>query len=312
MYKRALVTGGAGFIGSHLADKLLREPMEVVILDDLSMGSIENVPEDAEFIEGNICSQANVNSAIKDVDIIFHEAARVSIRSSMDGFHKDAETNLMGTINLLRCCKNSSVKKLLFASSMAVYSDCDSAVPISEDYTAEPISPYGISKLAGEKYCLQISKSNGIDCHILRYFNTFGAGQALTPYVGVITIFINALLEGKTPAIYGDGEQRRDFIHVSDVVRANILAMKSNLPNAIFNVGTGKDTSVNEIARLLCDKINPAIKPVHVEAQPGELRNSIADITNINNKLDFSSKSLLHDKIDEVIEYYKNKNFLGI
>ncbi len=307
MYKKALVTGGAGFIGSNIVKELLKEGLEVTVLDDLSMGKIENVPEDAEFIEGNVCSQDDVNSAIKDVDIIFHEAARVSIRSSMDGFYKDAETNLMGTINLLRCCRDSSVKKLIFASSMAIYSDCDRAVHIDEDYMAEPISPYGISKLASEKYCLQISESNGIDCHILRYFNTFGAGQALTPYVGVITIFINALLEGNAPTIYGDGEQRRDFIHVSDIVRANILAMKSNLPDTIFNVGTGIDTSVNEIAQLLCDKINPSIKPVHVDAQAGELRNSIADITNINEKLGFSAKSLLHDKIDEVIEYYKNK-----
>ena len=148
MYKKALVTGGAGFIGSNIVKELIKQGLKVTVLDDLSMGKVENVPEDAEFIEGNVCSQDDVNRAIKGVDIIFHQAARVSIRSSVGGFYKDAETNLMGTINILRCCKNSSVKKMLFASSMAVYSDCDSAVRINENYTVEPVSPYGISKLA--------------------------------------------------------------------------------------------------------------------------------------------------------------------
>ena len=155
MYKRALVTGGAGFIGSHLVRTLLKEAMEIVILDNLSVGKIENIPDGAEFICGDVRYRKDVQKALKGVDIIFHEAARVSIRSSVDGFYDDAENNLMGTVNLLRCCLKSTVKKIVFASSMAVYADCPAPEPIVEDYKTEPISPYGISKLASEMYCLQ-------------------------------------------------------------------------------------------------------------------------------------------------------------
>lgn len=307
MYKRALVTGGAGFIGSHLTEALLNEGMEVTVLDNLSMGKIENIPDGAKFVHGDVCSQEDVTKVLDGVDVVFHEAARVSIRSSIKGFYEDAETNLMGTLNLLRCCEGSEVKKIVYASSMAVYADCDSEVRIAEDYTQEPISPYGISKLASEKYCLQFSRDTGIDCHVLRYFNTYGTGQTLTPYVGVITIFINRLFEGKAPVIFGDGKQRRDFVHVSDIVSANLLSMASRISRDIFNVGTGIGTSVNEIADLLCNKINPGLRPVHTEEHSGELRYSIAAIHRIANDLGYSHKGRLTDMINEVIEYYKQK-----
>lgn len=307
LYKNALVTGGAGFIGSHLSRALLREGLEVKILDNLSMGKKENVPDDAEFIFGDVCSKGDVEKTLKGIEIVFHEAARVSIRSSIKEFYQDVETNLMGTVNLLRCCVGTGVKKIVFASSMAVYSDCNSPVKISENYTLKPISPYGISKLASEKYCLQFSKDFDIDCHVLRYFNTYGVGQTFTPYVGVITIFIKQLLNGETPKIFGDGEQRRDFTHVNDIVSANLLSMKSQIPRGIFNVGTGTGTSVNEIAALLCDKINPGIRPIHVEEHPGELRYSIADIHQIANDLSYNTDGKLAEKISDVIDYYKDK-----
>lgn len=305
MNRRALVTGGAGFIGSGLAKALLKEGIEVVVLDNLSMGKEENVPDGAEFILGDVCCREDAAKALDGVDIVFHEAARVSIRSSVRGFYDDAENNLMGSINLLRCCAESNVKKIVYASSMAVYADCDGPVQIAEDYTLEPISPYGISKLASEKYCLQLSRNIGIDCHILRYFNTYGAGQTLTPYVGVITIFINRLLEGQQPVIFGDGEQRRDFIYVGDIVSANLLSMKSDIPHGIFNVGTGIGTSVTEIADLLCKRINPDIVPVYEDSQPGELRYSIADTNRVAKEIGFSAKNKLAEKIGEVIEFYK-------
>lgn len=306
MYKRALVTGGAGFIGSYLVRTLLEERLEVVILDNLSTGKIDNVPVGAEFHKGDVCSQHDVSKVLKGVDIIFHEAAIVSIRASVESFYNDAQTNLMGTINLLRCCASSNVKKIIMASSMAVYADCDRPDPISEDYTLNPISPYGISKLASEKYCEVFSRNTGIDCHVLRYFNTYGVGQTFTPYVGVITIFINNLLSGKQPMIFGDGEQRRDFTHVSDIVQANILSMRSDIPLGLFNAGSGVDTSVNEIARLLCDKIAPEISPAYVDEHPGELRYSIADITKARQQLGYSPKGVLKDKIDEVIDHCKS------
>ncbi len=304
-HKKALVTGGAGFIGSHLARELLEQGLEVVILDDLSMGVEENIPTGAKFVKGDVRSDSALLQALDGVDIVFHEAAKVSIRSSIKDFYDDADINFMGTLKLLQNCADSHVKKIVFASSMAVYADSDTPDPINESYLAEPIAPYGIAKLAAEKYCLQMSHELGIDCVVLRYFNTYGIGQTFTPYVGVITIFINRLLKGEAPMIFGDGEQRRDFVHVSDIVSANLLAMVSTRKSGIYNVGTGKATSVNEIAQLLCEIINPDIEPYHVEAHQGELRYSIADIGSINDQLGYQPKARFQDKIEEVVEYYR-------
>ena len=306
MYRRALVTGGAGFIGSRVARALLALGVEVVVLDDLSMGRRENVPSGAQLMIGNVCSAHDTSAALNGCDIVFHEAARVSVRSSFKDFYADAETNFMGTLNVLRCCAGTAVRKLVYASSMAVYADSAEPRPIDENHLAEPLSPYGIAKLAAEKYCQQLAIDSGIDCHVLRYFNTYGPGQTFTPYVGVITIFIRKLLQGAAPTIYGDGEQRRDFVHVSDIVRANLLAMKSSIPHAVFNVGTGKATSVNQIAALLCARIAPEITPTHVAAHRGELRYSIADISRIATALGYAPSASVESHLDEVIEFYRS------
>jgi UDP-glucose 4-epimerase len=305
-HRKALVTGGAGFIGSHLVRALLAEGLEVRVLDDLSMGKEANVAAGARFMRGDVRSREDVTRAIEDVDIVFHEAARVSIRSSVKAFYDDADTNFMGTLNLLQCCAGSAVRKLVFASSMAVYADSALPDPIGEGHPTEPISPYGIAKLAAEKYCLQIGRDVGISCHVLRYFNTFGPGQAFTPYVGVITIFIRRLLEGLEPGIFGDGEQRRDFVHVNDIVAANLLSMKSPVESGVYNVGTGTATSVNEVAELLCARIAPGIHPRHFDAHAGELRNSIADTTRIRAAFGYRSKETLAGRIDELIAYYRD------
>ncbi len=305
MPRRALVTGGAGFIGSRLSRALLAKGHEVVVLDDLSMGRRENVPAGAEFIEGDVRSGEDVRRALAGVDVVFHEAAKVSIRASMAQFYADADTNFMGTLNLLQCLQASAVRKLVFASSMAVYADSPSPVPIAEDHPAEPLSPYGIAKLAAEKYCRQIAAELGIGCNVLRYFNTYGPGQTFTPYVGVITIFIRHLLEGRQPTIFGDGEQRRDFVHVDDIVQANLLAMDSPVGEGVFNVGTGRAKSVNEIAALLCARLAPDCRPAHEQAHRAELRYSIADIGRIGAALGYRPVHTLEGKIDEVIDYYR-------
>lgn len=305
-YKKALVTGGAGFIGSHIAKELVRIGIKVVVLDNLSMGNMKNLPPEADFVKGDILDKELVKKVLSGVDIVFHEAAIVSIRISTKEFYNDANNNLMGTLNVLEACRGSSVKKIVYASSMAIYGDSTVPSPINEDYIKSPISPYGISKLAGEMYCLNIGKFLNIDVVALRYFNTYGPAQALTPYVGVITIFINRLLSGKSPVIFGDGGQRRDFVHVHDIVQANIKAMESDVRGESFNVGTGIDTSVNEIAALLCKRINPGIKPVYDAPQPGELRNSIADISKAKKILGYSPRFTLKDRIDEIIEEKKS------
>jgi UDP-glucose 4-epimerase len=302
---KALVTGGAGFIGSHLARALLAEGREVTVLDDLSMGREANVPAGARFLQGDVRSGDDLRRALEGVDVVFHQAARVSVRASVKQFYEDADTNFMGTVNLLRSLAGSEVRKLVFASSMAVYADSAAPRPIAEDHAQEPISPYGIAKLAAEKYCLRLSQDLGFGCHVLRYFNTYGPGQSFTPYVGVITIFVRRLLQGEPIGIFGDGEQRRDFVHVSDVVAANLLAMRSPLERAVFNVGTGRATSVNQIAALLCSRIAPGVRPAHLDRHPGELRYSIADIGRIAAALGYRPAGRLADKIDEVIAFYR-------
>jgi UDP-glucose 4-epimerase len=292
--RRALVTGGAGFIGHHLAGALLKRGIEVTVLDNLSMGRRENVPAGARFIEGDVRNPEIVSSALQGVDIVFHEAAIVSIRASVEGFVRDAEVNLMGTLNLLqRMAEGRVVKRAVLASSMAVYADSALPVPVKESWPLLPISPYGIAKLAAEQYWLMMCRHFGICGTALRYFNTYGPNQTPTPYVGVITIFINKLLRGEAPVIFGDGEQRRDFVHVEDVVSANLSVMEGDagkVGGRVFNVGTGHATSVNDIARELSKLLGPELKAHRAPAQGSEMRNSIADVSAIRETLGWNPK----------------------
>jgi len=302
-FKKALVTGGAGFVGSHLSRALLQRGREVIIVDNLSTGKRENVPVGARFVRGDILDATLIEGLIPEIDIVFHEAACVSVRSSIRNFYQDAHNNIMGTLNLLRACAKSKVKKFVYASSMAVYADSPEAAPIKETYRTEPLSPYGIAKLASEKYCLTIARELGIACVILRYFNIFGRGQGFTPYVGVITIFIRRLLAGETPLIYGSGGQCRDFVHVGDVVDANLGAMEYSGPADIFNIGTGTGTSVKELALLVCSHINPSVVPAHTKEHPGELKNSIADISKARALLGYSPRGRLEEFMGEIIAW---------
>jgi UDP-glucose 4-epimerase len=222
----------------------------------------------------------------------------------MKNFYNDAMNNIMGTLNILRASIEFKVRKLVYASSMAVYSDNPKHFPVTEDYTKVPISPYGLSKLASENYLSLMVKSTDIDIIVLRYFNTFGERQTITPYVGVINIFINKLLRQESPVIFGDGEQTRDFIYVKDIVQANINAMKADLHWGVFNVGTGVGTTVNEIANILCNKINPLVEPIHTDGRPEELRYSVANISKIKSQLGFTPEYNIKDSIDLLIKQY--------
>lgn len=304
-----LVTGGAGFIGSHLCEALLKRRYKVRVLDDLSVGKRENVPADCEFVQGNILDRTVLDSAIQGVTHICHEAARVTIRGSLEKFYEDAETNLMGTLQLLKSAAKNKVHRFIYASSMAVYADSRQPVPVDETYSQVPASPYGIAKLAAEQYVLMVGHELGLQPAVLRYFNTFGIRQTFTPYVGVITIFVTQLLEKSGITIFGDGEQRRDFVHVSDIVKANLLALENeNAVNNIFNVGTGRGTSVNELAAMLISKIYPDAKIQHELARAEELRYSIADISKARNLLGYVPETDLSAQISEVIQYLTAKN----
>ena len=302
-YRRALVTGGAGFIGSHLVERLLAEGIRVVVLDDLSVGKSENLSAHAEFVKGDVRDPSTMVAAVAGVDVVFHLAARVSIRASVAGFYEDAETNLMGTLNVLRACATGNVRKLVYASSMAVYADSPESKPMPESYCTEPISPYGVSKLASERYAMLVAKQAGFQAVALRYFNTYGPRQTLTPYVGVITIFIQRLLRGEAPAIYGDGEQCRDFVYVGDIAEATFQAMVRDVDGEVINVGSGTGTSVNQIAALLCGRLSPDIVPCHEPEHPGELRNSVADISKAKHLLGYDPRGRLDQRMDEIIAW---------
>jgi UDP-glucose 4-epimerase len=305
-YEHALVTGGAGFIGHHLVHSLLGRGLSVTVLDDLSVGMRANVPAGATFIEGDVRDPGTVAQALAGVDCVFHLAAIVSIRASVDGFLRDADVNLMGTLNLLEALRGRGVRKAVLASSMAVYADSPRPVPVPESYLTAPISPYGVAKLAAEQYWLLIGSSFGVGPTVLRFFNTYGPGQTPTPYVGVITIFVERLLAGKSPVVYGDGEQRRDFVHVDDIVAATVLALEHETPGAVFNVGSGRPTSVNEIATALIRELTPGMKPENAAAPPGEMRNAIADISLIREALGYEPSRPAVDFAD-VIAYMRDE-----
>jgi UDP-glucose 4-epimerase len=301
----ACVTGGAGFIGSHLVRELLDLGVKVTVVDDLSTGKRSNLPDYVDLVVGNICDPS-VASVVADSEVVFHLAARVAIRSSFEFITEDITTNVLGTAELLKAVTQSTkVKKFIMASSMAVYADSDIPVSISEDYTTAPVSPYGISKLAAEQLTMCMCGASAVDSVVLRLFNTYGVGQALSPYVGVVTIFTNHFLSGKTPVIFGDGEQCRDFVNVNDVVQAFIGAMKYAPSGSTYNVGSGQGVTVNQVFNEICKAFAIDAKPDWVEPVVGELRYSIADISRARAELRYEPKYQFVESIAEVVHQIK-------
>jgi UDP-glucose 4-epimerase len=223
--RRTLVTGGAGFIGSHVAHALLAQGLGVTVLDNLSVGRADAVPDGARLVVGDIRDPDAVRDALAGADAVVHLAAQVTIRGSFERFYDDLDTNLMGTANLVRLLDPARVRWFTLASSMAVYADLPAPAPIPESHATAPLSPYGVSKLAAEQICRQMLGILGTPLTVLRFFNTYGPGQTYTPYVGVITIFVTRLLNGEAPIVFGDGEQQRDFVHVDDVAAGVVSSL---------------------------------------------------------------------------------------
>jgi UDP-glucose 4-epimerase len=308
-FKNALITGGAGFIGGHLAHRLTSAGMSVRVLDNLSVGRKENIPDSAEFIKGDIRDTETLSKALKNVEIVYHLAAKVSIRLAVEEFVNDADINLMGTLNVLKAARDAGCRKIIYASSMAVYGNPDHS-PQDTSHPLRPTSPYGISKMASEKYISILAPLWGIDFVNLRLFNTYGPRQTPSPYVGVITIFIRNLLAGDPLKIFGDGKQQRDFIYVGDVARAFELAGESDTSGIALNVGTGIPTDVNRIAQMLTCKLDSGAHVEHTPPVPGEPGDSLAETEQTHRAIGFKSEYLLADRIDEVIEW--NKADFGI
>ena len=294
-----LVTGGAGFIGSHVGAALLARGLQVTVIDNLSMGRREAVPAGARFVHGDIRDRAAVQDALTGVDGIVHLAAQVTIRGSFDRFYEDLDTNLMGTANLVRTLDPARVRWFTLASSMAVYADCPAPMPIAESYATEPLSPYGVGKLAAERVCRQMLASVGVPLTVLRFFNTFGPGQSYTPYVGVITIFVTKLLRGESPVIFGDGLQERDFVHVGDITDGVTASLGQAA--GTFNLGSGHATSLNALSRIVIGQLDAQVVPAYQPAPGGELRFSVADISAARAAFGYAPSRTLESHLGDVI-----------
>lgn len=311
--KRILVTGGAGFIGSHVCPILLDHGHEVTVVDNLSIGSRERVPAGAELVVADVRDRDALLRVARErrIERICHLAARVSIRASTDGFHEDADVNILGTLSALEAAVRTGVEKFVFASSMAVYADSPTPEPVAEDYSTAAISPYGISKRTSELFIENILGRTGAERISLRFFNTYGPNQTYTPYVGVITIFVNKLLAGESPTIFGDGGQIRDFVSVYDIAAGVTAALENEGTSGVFNLGSGRPRSVNQVAELLQAKIAPTIPLAYAEARAGEIQNSVANISAARAALGFEPHGNLDDLVDEVIDAIRSSRAAG-
>lgn len=287
-----LVTGGAGFIGSNIVEELLKKDYNVRVLDNFSTGKRENLKQfekDIELIEGDIRSYHTVNQAMKGIDIVLHQAALPSVPRSINDPITTNEVNVVGTINVLDAAKEHKVKRIVYASSSSVYGD-NPELPKHENMTPNPLSPYAVSKLAGEKYCQVFSKLYGIETVIMRYFNVFGPRQdPNSQYSAVIPKFIKLMSNNQVPTIFGDGTQSRDFTYVANVVEANILAATKPVETPIvLNCATHGQVTLNSLIAELNELLNKKIKPIYTNPRPGDILHSFADIRMINQKINYN------------------------
>ena len=290
------MTGGAGFVGSHTVDAILDKGASVWVLDNLTTGSIKNLQKwrkdrRLHFRKGSIIQSKLVESLVRHVDAVIHLAAIISPYYSVKKPEIVNEVNVGGTLNVLNAALKAKTQRLVFASSSSVYGE-QTRYPISEENPLRPLTPYGASKLSGEKYCGAYTQTYGLSTVSLRYFNIYGPRQSANPYSGVIAIFSKQLRKGLRPTIYGDGSQTRDFIHVSDVVRANLQALNATAGTGeAFNVGTGRAITINELASMLAKLANrPEITPTHAPTRKGDIKDSYADITRAEKVLGFHPK----------------------
>ncbi len=305
---KIVVTGGAGFIGSHIADAYVAEGHQVFVVDDLSSGDRRNLNPQADFHMMDLLDPALPSLLSKiSPDVVNHHAAQMDVRRSVEDPLFDARINVLGLIHLLEGCKRVGVKKVIYASSGgAIYGEQE-LFPTPEDHPKRPESPYGVSKLTGEYYLNYYQSAFGISPVSLRYGNVYGPRQRADGEAGVIAIFIRHLLDDAAPKINGDGKQTRDYVYVGDVVAANLRALESSYTGAV-NVGTGCETDVLELFRLLCERIGSKAVAVHAPAKIGEQRRSCLDISRAQERLGWSPRTPLSEGMDSTIAYYRQSN----
>ncbi|MGB2841500.1 MAG: SDR family oxidoreductase [Halobacteriota archaeon] len=303
---KIIITGGAGFIGSNLAEELSKEKdNEIIIVDDLSTGKTENLKkfnQNIKFVRGSITDLDLLKMIFEDVDYVFHQAAIPSVPRSIKDPIASNNANINGTLNVLVAAKDSSVKKVICASSSSVYGDTPE-LPKREDMRANPKSPYAVTKLVGEYYCKVFNEVYGLKTVSLRYFNVYGPRQdPYSDYAAVIPRFINMVSENKPPVIYGDGEQTRDFTFVKDVVRANIFAAKSDA-KGVYNIAYGNRISINELANMIMKLMGKNLKPVHDAPREGDVMHSLGDISRAKKGLGYEPRYSLEEGLRGTIEW---------
>ena len=301
------MTGGAGFIGSNLSRELAKEN-QVTIIDDLSTGYIENIQDlinkdIIKFVEGSIIDIDVLQKIFNNVDYVFHEAAVVSVPLSIKDPIITNNVNINGTLSVLKAAMDNNVKKVVYASSCAVYGD-PSRLPIKEDFSLDPLSPYALSKLACEYYCKIFNEVYNLPTVSLRYFNVYGPYQdPKSEYAAVIPIFINRCIKGESLVIYGDGGQTRDFVFVDDIVQANILAAESKVVGN-FNIGGGNHISINDLAKIIMSLSKKDLKIIYQSPRSGEIMHSFADISKAREKLGFKPKFDLREGLEKTMRWF--------
>jgi nucleoside-diphosphate-sugar epimerase len=304
---RVLVTGGAGFIGSHIAERLLALGHEVRVLDNFATGrrgNLSGFADEIELVEGDIQSYERANKAVTGVDIVFHQAALPSVpRSIQDPLTSNA-TNVIGTLNILLAARDHDVRRVIYASSSSAYGR-NPALPKHEALAPEPISPYATAKLAGEGYCRSFTSVYGLETVSLRYFNVFGPRQdPLSEYAAVVPRFITRLAAGRPPVIFGDGEQSRDFTYIENVVDANIRAIDAaDVAGRAINVACGERVTLNQLVAELQDLLGTSINPAYAAPRSGEVKDSLADVTLARNLLGYEPIVSLREGLRRTIEH---------
>lgn len=303
---RALVTGGAGFIGSHLVDALLRDGHDVIVVDDLSRGRREQVNPGARFVEADV-AETDLTELLAEsrTAVVFHHAAQIDVRASVRDPLGDARVNVLGTVKLLGACLAARVRRMVFASTGgAIYGDTD-VIPTPEDHPLEPQSPYGAAKLSAEGYGATFERVRGLEFVALRYANVYGPRQDPHGEAGVVAIFVKKLLRGEPPVINGDGGQTRDYVYVDDVVTANLAAAEAHETGA-FNIGTGVETDVNGLYERLRGLAGVTAPALHGAAQPGEQRRSCLGVGRAGTALGWRPAVALDDGLRRTFAHFRD------